>query len=91
MPMDTLEWLPLNAAAAWFGYSYPGSLRRRLRQLRKRGYVIDIGNPPAGYKRNEESESGKVVLMWPNPKTALIRSDAPAELLNSKRGKRASS
>lgn len=85
------EWLPLDVAATWFGYSHPESLRQRLRQLRDRGHVVDIGRPPTSYPVGDANALGKVVLMWPNPKTALLRSDAPADLLNPKRGKRARS
>ena len=82
------EWLPLDAAARQFGYSHRESLRRRLRQLRKLGHVIDIGTPPASYQRGDMAVGEKVVLMWPNSKTALLRSDAPSKLLNPKRGRR---
>ena len=85
---NNTEWLPLDVAARRFGYSHRESLRRRLRQLRELGYVIDIGTPPTSYRRSDKAESGEVVLMWPNPKTALLRSDAPPELLNPKRGRR---
>lgn len=87
---DKTQWLPLDAAAKHLGYSHPESLRRRLRQLRQRGLVIDLGQPPSGYPvRNNVQKTKAVVVMWANPKTALIRSDVSPELLNPKRGKRA--
>ncbi len=86
---DKAEWLPLNVAAERFGYGHHESLRRRLRQLRQLGYVVDIGTPPADYTVSDRAYEGKVNIMWPNPKTALIRSDTPKYLLNPKRGKRA--
>lgn len=88
MPGNTQEWLPLDQAAAHFGYSHPENLRQRLRQLRKRGQVTDIGRPP-GYPVADRVGRHKVVIMWPNPQTALLRCDAPATLLNPKRGRRA--
>lgn len=81
------EWLPLDIAAKQFGYAHKESLSRRLRQLRREKLVIDTGRPPADYQRSAPDESAEVVLMWPNPKTALLRSDAPAELLAAKRGR----
>ena len=85
----TLEWLPLDDAAKRFGYMHPESFRERLRRLRERGLVVDTGRPPAKYEVGESTEEGEIVLMWANPTTALIRSDAPRNLLNPKRGKRA--
>jgi hypothetical protein len=82
-------WLPLDLAAANFGYS-PEGFRQRLRQLRQLGYVADTGRPPAVYAVSTESSNKPVVLLWPNPKTALIRDDAPRALFDPKRGKRAS-
>ncbi len=37
-------WLPLDVAAKHFGYAHKESLSRRLRQLRQRGKVRDIGD-----------------------------------------------
>ena len=88
MLANNLEWLPLDLAATWYGYGHPESFRQRLRQLRQHGDVVDIGKPPKGYDVSESGTKEKIVIMWPNPKTALIRSDAPKELLNPKRGKR---
>jgi hypothetical protein len=89
MSKDKQEWLPLDIAAAHFGYNHAESFRRRLRQLRTLGYVVDIGRP-GDYPQGEHSDQrDHVVIMWPNPKTALVRSDAPPHLLNSKPGKRA--
>lgn len=84
----TLEWLPLDVAIEQFGYAYKESLSRRLRQLRQRGYVIDIGRPPAAYPVSSSPQKGKINIMWPNPKTALIRSDTPLNLLHAKRIRR---
>jgi hypothetical protein len=88
---QTAEWLPFDIAAKRFGYQHKESLRNRLRQLRAQGFVVDTGRPPADYVPGDSTTEGKVVLLWPNPKVALIRSDAPATLLNPKRGKRARS
>ena len=85
----TFNWLPLAEAAKLLGYGHPDSLRNRLRELRRRGKVLDLGTPPPEYKVGENASSGKVVLYWPNHNTALLRSDAPRELLIPKRGKRA--
>jgi hypothetical protein len=81
------EWLPLDVAAERFGYAHKESLSRRLRQLRRENLVIDTGRPPANYRDLEPSESARIVLMWPNPKTALLRADAPRELLSARRGR----
>lgn len=82
------EWLPLDMAAEIFGYSLEG-LRRRLRQLRQQGNLVDVGKPPADYPVEAKPTKGKVIILWPNPRTALIHRGAPPELLNPKRGKRA--
>ena len=87
MKTEIAEWLPLDIAAKQFGYAHKESLSRRLRQLRREKLVIDTGRPPAGYRQSAPGESARIVLMWPNPKTALLRSDAPAELLNARRGR----
>ena len=81
------EWLPLDLAADHFGYAHKESLRRRLRQLRERGLVCDIGRPPAAYEKSEQIEEAPITIMWPNPKTALLNCDAPPELLEAKRGR----
>ena len=83
-----VEWLPLDVAASRFGYGHKESLRRRLRQLRKQGYVLDLGKPPLDYLAKSTDAHGKVVIFWPNSKTALLRSDAPEELLDPRRGRR---
>ncbi len=82
------EWWPLQEAAKHFKYTHLESLRNRLRVLRQLGKVVDLGTPPAEYKVGVGNTSGKVVLYWPNPNTALLRSDAPTTLLNGRRGKR---
>ncbi len=56
MQMQNNEWLPLDLAADHFGYAHKESLRRRLRQLRERGLVCDIGRPPAAYEKSEQIE-----------------------------------
>jgi hypothetical protein len=88
MSKDNQEWLPLDKAATHFGYSHPESLRQRIRQLRRRGHVVDLGRPP-GYRVGNSIPEQTVVIMWPNPKTALLSTDSPADFLNPKRGKRA--
>ena len=90
MTATPYDWLSLNAATRHFGYSHKNSLTTRLRQLRRRGLVIDLGTPPASYPASAANpkRTDKVVMLWPHPKTALIRSDAPIHLLNAKRGRR---
>jgi len=85
---DDIEWLSLDKAAAHLGYSHTESFRKRIRQLRNQGKVIDKGNPPSIYTIENGASSGSLTIFWPNPKTALIRSDASPNLLNSRRGKR---
>ena len=81
------EWLPLDVAAKRLGYAHKESLRRRLRQLRDRGLVNDIGRPPAAYQKGEPNEKAPITLIWPNPKTALLNREAPPTLLTAKRGR----
>jgi len=88
MMNNDIEWLPLDVAATHFGYSHPESLRQRIRQLRIQGEVVDQGNPPSTYTTTNRARSGSLVIFWPNPKTALICSDASTDLLNPRRGKR---
>lgn len=83
------KWLPLDVAATKFGYTNKTSFYHRICQLRQQGLVADIGRPPAKYKSKVKPDL-PVVIMWPNSRTALLRSDAPAKLFNSRRGKRAS-
>jgi hypothetical protein len=87
MKLESNEWLPLDTAARQFGYSHKESLSRRLRQLRGRKLVIDIGRPPPAYRNHDSDKSARIVIMWPNPKTALLRSDAPPELFSVQRGR----
>ena len=87
MKTETEEWLPLDIAAEQFGYAHKESLSRRLRQLRNRKLVIDIGRPPTSYENIKPRKSAGIVVMWPNPKTALLRADAPGELLGARRGR----
>ena len=86
---ETDKWLPLDQAAGRLGYTHPESLRRRLRVLRMRGKVIDLGKPPQEYKVGKGETKDKIVLYWANANTALLRSDPPAGLLIPRRGKRA--
>ncbi len=88
MIADAYQWLPLNEAAKHFGYSHPDSFRNRIRELRKRGKVFDLGTPPLEYRAGKGEAKDQIVLYWPNPATALIRSDAPRQLLVPRRGKR---
>jgi hypothetical protein len=83
------DWLPLDVAAKKYGYADKTSFFRRLKQLRERGYVVDVGRPPDTYPIGDEHTQHKTVILWPNPKVSLVRSDAPAKLFNPKRGKRA--
>ena len=53
-----------------------------------RGRVLDLGKPPSQYKVGKGESKEKIILLWVNPKTALIRIDAPRNLLIPKRGKR---
>ena len=87
MQIQDNDWLPLDLAADHFGYAHKESLRRRLRQLRKLGLVRDIGRPPAAYESAEQKEVAPIIIMWPNPRTALLHRDAPPELLAAKRGR----
>ncbi len=66
----THDWLTLEQAAEHFGYSHPENLRQRLRELRKRGKVVDIGSPPPEYKVGDAKTYEKIVIFWPNAKTA---------------------
>ena len=83
------EWLTLAEGARHFGYQHVDSLRNRIRQLRKRGKVVDLGSPPSEYQRRTRQGIGKVVLFWVNPNTALLRSDASPVILDPRRGRRA--
>ena len=87
MNNENQEWLPLDLAAEYFGYAHKESLRRRLRQLRERGLVRDIGRPPARYATEAQGQDAAITVMWPNPRTALIRSDVPGDILEAKRGR----
>ena len=87
MKTDTEEWLPLDIAARQFSYSHKESLSRRLRQLRERGVVRDIGRPPVAYRDTVPKADAEITIMWPNPKTALLRNDGPSSLLQSSRGR----
>jgi len=87
MQTRNAQWLPLDVAAKQFGYAHKESLSRRLRQLRVRGLVRDIGRPPMPYRDTEQQEDAAITIMWPNPRTALLRSDAPRNLLASSRGR----
>ena len=87
MGTEIEEWLPLDIAAEQFGYAHKESLSRRLRQLRKQGKVRDIGRPPAAYLDAEPEADAEITIMWPNPKTALLRNDATLLLLRSSRGR----
>lgn len=88
MTDELLKWLPLDQAAKYFGYSHPENLRQRLRALRKRGKVADMGKPPLKYDVVKKAKKDRIVVYWLNPKTALLSIDVPAGLLIPKRGKR---
>ena len=49
------EWLSVRNAAQKFGYCNQESLRRRLRQLRKRGFIVDVGEPPSKYVKERNT------------------------------------
>ena len=87
MNTETEEWLPLDIAAKQFGYAHKESLSRRLRQLRERGMVRDIGRPPVAYRDTEPKVDAAITIMWPNPRTAMLRYDASLALLQSNRGR----
>mgnify|MGYP001812945164 FL=1 len=87
MKTETEKWLPLDIAAEQFGYAHKESLSRRLRQLRNQHLVVDIGRPPDAYRDTEPKAEAEITIMWPNPKTALLRNDAPSSLLQSSRGR----
>ncbi|WP_420628627.1 hypothetical protein [Candidatus Leptofilum sp.] len=89
--MQENQWMTIESAARYFGYKHLVSLRRRLRQLRKQGRLIDVGNPPQNYLSDDEfKEKGdnKVVVYWLNPRLSMISKDTPVHLLNPKRGRR---
>jgi hypothetical protein len=86
---ENYSWLPFDDAAKKYGYSHVESLRRRIRDLREQGLVVDIGKPPLPYKLGNNEAQNMIIIYWPNHNTALIRSDAPSALLNPKLGKRA--
>jgi transposase-like protein len=85
---ESQNWLSLKEAAKRFGYTNPVSFRNRIRQLRSRGKVLDLGQPPTEYKAGRGHGRGKIVLYWLNPGIALLRGDAPRELFIPRRGKR---
>ena len=85
---DAEKWMSISEATKIFGYADRVSLRNRVRQLRSRGDVTDLGNPPAAYRRRRGQAPGKVMLYWLNPKIALLRRDAPKDLFVPRRGKR---
>jgi hypothetical protein len=87
MKTETEKWLPIDIAAERFGYAHKESLSRRLRQLRKRGKVRDTGRPPVQYRVSDPKADAEITIMWPNPKTALLRNDGPSSLLQSSRGR----
>ena len=87
MNTETEEWLPLDVAAKHFGYAHKESLSRRLRQLRKRGLIRDIGRPPDAYHDKEIKSDAAITIMWPNPKTALLYHKVSPTLLTAKRGR----
>ena len=87
MQIQDNDWLPLDLAADHFCYAHKESLRRRLRQLRERGLVHDIGRPPVAYEEVERKANAPITIMWPNPRTALLHRAAPPELLAAKRGR----
>jgi len=86
---ETDQWLSMEQAAKHFGYARAEGLRQRLRELRKRGKVLDQGTPPDGYKVADGKNRDKIIIYWLNARTALIRKDVPPGLLIPKRGKRA--
>lgn len=86
MNIKNEEWLPLDVAAKHFGYAHKESLSRRLRQLRKRGLIRDIGRPPDVYDVEQKVDAA-ITIMWPNPKTALLYSEVSPSLLVAKRGR----
>jgi len=87
MQTRNAQWLPLDIAAKQFGYAHKESLSRRLRQLREQGFVRDIGRPPNTYHEVEQKLEATIIIMWPNPKTALLHHEAPSNLLVAKRGR----
>ena len=78
-------WLTIEQAARHYGYSSADTLQRRLRQLRERGQVHDMGDPPEGYRDNPDAP---VRVLWAHPKAMLVADDAPRVLLDPSRGRR---
>lgn len=79
-------WVTLDDMAGLLGYNVE-SLKQRLRVLRKRGLVVDTGNPPKRYRTDAQPEAGKVTLFWPNKQAMLISRDIPAELFGQRGGR----
>lgn len=79
-------WLTMKRATDYYGYAHPESLRNRIRQLRDGGLVSDTGNPPKGYAARK---GAPINVLWSNPQSMMLEDNAPADLLNPKRGRRA--
>lgn len=90
MSVNNDGWLTMKEAARHYGYSSSRSLSRRISQLRKRGRVMDIGYPSAKYPMTGEGvvSEDKIILRWLHSQTVLLRADAPAALLNPRKGRR---
>ena len=83
------NWMPLNQASIHYGYKNLESFRRRLRQLRRLGLVVDIGNPPPDYPNiNNPENDHKITVWWFNPKLAFVQTNLPLDLFDPKPGKR---
>lgn len=78
-------WMTMDNAARHYGYSSSATLRQRIRQLREAGKVSDEGNSPDGCA---EVKDAPIRIFWAHPRTMMIADNAPADLLNPKRGRR---
>lgn len=78
----------MHDAAKHYGYRHEESLRRRLRQLREKGLVRDVGNPPKKYEVCAQLGTDAITIRWVNPTTAMISTNISMKLLNPRRGKR---
>lgn len=86
--IENTNWLTIGEAAEQLGYNHIESLRYRLRTLRKRGLVADLGNPPKRYPAHTGDTTGMVILQWVNPVAFMVSGDLPANLFDNKQGGR---
>ncbi len=67
-------WLPLDVAAKQFGYAHKESLSRRLPSVAENKDLFAILDGRRWHiVTRGEKEDAAITIMWPNPKTALLR------------------